>query len=735
MQLSAQTHFSQGWNINLVDQIGQLGIDQIRDAVPWGKVETRKGKYDFDHKSAQWVNDALAAGLDVVLVFNPVNPLYDKGFSIHSNKGREAFADYVVATLKAFPGVTAIEIGNEYNGNDFVKGPIANAPKSKRDDYYHELIEAVDKALIEARIDVEVIGASTHSIPVDYFAALKDNGALELLDAISIHPYTTEPEEFAEQLAVLRQVVGDEIDIHVTEFGDNFASLAQAPGYLAKMVSVMAAANVASANWYAFAEQKFFPNMELFDRGTKSETPAGKTFALLEDMLATSAGVVTEIALDSHTYLYSFGDNAAILWGEPRGIELGKGVTAYDLSGRKIRDLSAIDPDTPIILRSDAKITADSIALGQSTLIAHSFHDFDLINDPGNASGFEGPWSYFAESGKGKVHELYTMGGGFGGGEPWTPYLGTNFLRPFQVNADTITPADFSKKNNPKSEFAVVERFTASEAGLVNIKGFWDVSDHTDDGIKLTVEVNDKAIFSTVVFDKKNGHEFTLELEGIALKAGDTIDFVVSSRGNAKGDVTTREIEIHDAGGPSSPPPGEPDPAPKPAPQPNSDSTHDYAASKAGITFKGGREDDLIIGGRGENNLFGKGGDDTLIGGASADRLSGQNGSDSLFGGAGNDILNGGAGDDLLDGGKGDDLLTGGSGNDIFVFSGAFGNDTIMDFAQGDKIDLSSFGTITDFGDLEITFSNKGALITIGESTILLRKVGEDALDGEDFLF
>lgn len=53
--------------------------------------------------------------------------------------------------------------------------------------------------------------------------------------------------------------------------------------------------------------------------------------------------------------------------------------------------------------------------------------------------------------------------------------------------------------------------------------------------------------------------------------------------------------------------------------------------------------------------------------------------------------LNGGAGNDRLIGGLGADTLTGGDGNDTFVFNTALnGNvDTIVDFSEGDKIELS----------------------------------------------
>jgi len=65
-----------------------------------------------------------------------------------------------------------------------------------------------------------------------------------------------------------------------------------------------------------------------------------------------------------------------------------------------------------------------------------------------------------------------------------------------------------------------------------------------------------------------------------------------------------------------------------------------------------------------------------------------------LFGGADNDVIKGGAGNDLIFGGLGVDTLSGGAGNDTFryqdVADSAQGHaDSILDFANGDKIDLS----------------------------------------------
>lgn len=162
----------------------------------------------------------------------------------------------------------------------------------------------------------------------------------------------------------------------------------------------------------------------------------------------------------------------------------------------------------------------------------------------------------------------------------------------------------------------------------------------------------------------------------------------------------------------------------------------------------GGYGNDTLVGDTQSNTLVGSYGNDTITGGAGFDSLSGDYGFDTLdlrndagswwvdmayyearrggvsavtedyvygfeqiIGGSGNDTFNGDAyantligngGADVLNGRGGYDTLTGGAGADKFVFGGynaeyanpgqltplGLGNDTITDFAAGDRIQL-----------------------------------------------
>ncbi|MBP1805739.1 calcium-binding protein [Rubellimicrobium aerolatum] len=109
---------------------------------------------------------------------------------------------------------------------------------------------------------------------------------------------------------------------------------------------------------------------------------------------------------------------------------------------------------------------------------------------------------------------------------------------------------------------------------------------------------------------------------------------------------------------------------------------------------QGGR--DMLIGGSGRDSLYGGTSGDDLNGGSRDDLLLGESGNDTLWGEAGSDRLFGGGGDDVLRGGSGVDTLYGGGGDDIFHFlrgegpaSSRSAQDRILDFEQGDRIDLT----------------------------------------------
>ena len=130
-----------------------------------------------------------------------------------------------------------------------------------------------------------------------------------------------------------------------------------------------------------------------------------------------------------------------------------------------------------------------------------------------------------------------------------------------------------------------------------------------------------------------------------------------------------------------------------------------------------------------------------INGGSGDDAIYGEQGRDILNGGAGDDEIYGGEDNDTINGGEGDDWLDGGPGIDTFVFEPGNGNDYIMDYTSGEKIDLSAFmnadGTALTAGDVaDTTTGDSNYVIDLsdhGGGTITL--LGVTTVPEGDFMF
>ena len=155
----------------------------------------------------------------------------------------------------------------------------------------------------------------------------------------------------------------------------------------------------------------------------------------------------------------------------------------------------------------------------------------------------------------------------------------------------------------------------------------------------------------------------------------------------------------------------------------------------------GSPHDDILAGDLRDNDIYGWLGDDMLYGGPGGgdDFLSGGDGNDSLYGGAGNDILDGDGGADLLRGGRENDTLSGGAGDDTFFFAPGGGDDTVLDFGNGeDHIDLTSFEDIRSVADLVMAQQAGNLVIDLSGQdggTVTLQDVDEADILAEHFVF
>jgi serralysin len=162
------------------------------------------------------------------------------------------------------------------------------------------------------------------------------------------------------------------------------------------------------------------------------------------------------------------------------------------------------------------------------------------------------------------------------------------------------------------------------------------------------------------------------------------------------------------------------------------------ATATGNDTLDGGNGNDAILGLAGNDTLNGGNGNEVLDGGGGIDTLIGGNGDDMLFGSFGNDVLDGGNGDDVLDGGGGNDTMTGGNGPDQFVFHAGFGDDTITDLGNGDRIQFDSEVFASPQAVLDASEpagpNGEDTVITAGMNTVTLLGVQASSLQADDFL-
>lgn len=687
LRLGVATHFVHGWPTNLFANIEKTGAAVVRDGLGWSLVEQTADRYDFSKARIRYIDQLLEAGLDPVVTLMPSgNALYDGGKTVVSDAALAAFADYVVAALDRFDGLKRIEIGNEFNGANFVSGEAATSDMAVRAAYYTRILAAVHERVSAAHPDVEVIGGALHSVPVGYVRHLAAAGAFAHMNSLAVHPYGLRPEEAAEAFETLNDVLSnlpkaDRPNLVVTEFGQSLpdARLAENADYLAKMVAVFGEAGVTDAVWYALLDEDNAPhrNMGLYN-DARTANPALGTYRFLGTLLAEATP--KRIATDVAVHAYAFGQDAEgrdlwLVWGSAgAGAVAGRNLVFLDTAGSVI-DPAFIGPEAVFVRGADL-----SISPAGDSVIADSYYQFDL------QQGADSPWSYHGLKVTGTMRTLVDLdlfGGQDRVNEVWNPYLSNVGWRPFRMDAASLVPVNFSGKT--VNERQTLERFTAETAMTVEVVGSWSVGAASTDGIGVTILLNGTAIHRLT-----GKGELTALVRDVALAAGDRLDFIVDTNGAPAGDGTTRHIRLlaHD------PLVRDQEILHTHLAKDIIGTNDDLVPAPAPLAVLAGTEgaDRLVL--RVEGVARGGAGNDKLFGSAGDDRIKGRDGSDRLIGGDGADVLQGEGGDDVLIGGAGTDQLVGGAGADRFVFdTAALGMmDRIVGFslAEGDVLDFTA---------------------------------------------
>ena len=188
-------HFVTGHQRDL-DRIQAAGFKFIRMDFGWESIEKRKGEYDWSEYD-ELLGNLEARGIRPVFILDYSHHLYEETVSsenplthqIHRTvaapqhpESVAAYARWAAASARHYHGRHVIwEIWNEPNIQFW--SPKPNAAQ------YATLAVAAAKAIREAEPEATVVGPASSTFPWEFIETLFKAGALQYLDAVSVHPY------------------------------------------------------------------------------------------------------------------------------------------------------------------------------------------------------------------------------------------------------------------------------------------------------------------------------------------------------------------------------------------------------------------------------------------------------------------------------------------------------------------------------------------------------------------
>lgn len=528
--LGAVSNFGQGFVPARLEQALALGVRDFRDGISWQRSETAPGRYDFSDPRASYPALIAAAGADLSLTLNWGHALYDGGDTPTSAAAVSAFGAFAAELVRRFPDLDAIEVGNEFNGVDFVRGPLETASIAERAAAHVALLGAAAAASDAVAPEVRILGGAAHSIPGGWFGTVMGSGGAQLaaeglLDAIVVHPYTTPPEQIVRQVEVIRDIpLLEAMPIEVTEFGSDDAGLAA--GLLLRNHCQMGLAGVSRAVWYPLTDRGdgMVPLIDQVGRATE----VGLAYRMAA---AEFAGRPIEAwRPDPFTYGCVMGGDTLVAWGEPRTLRPGPGVRVRDAAGRALdaRGL-ALSMDRPLVLRAaPGSDVLAGLRLGPQRVVADSYHQFGYPGADTSGDPFRR-----AERLSGRTTPLVARPGQEREGVPWTPYLAGS-EPPLRVTAQSLVPG-----GGPGRPIEVVHAIVMPVSATVDLELLLGTPDRSEDGVSVTVTLNGRTLHAAA-----GRGALDVVLDGLALRRGDLVEVAVGPNGTAAGDVAAFRLTL-----------------------------------------------------------------------------------------------------------------------------------------------------------------------------------------------
>jgi Glycosyl hydrolase catalytic core len=508
LDVGVTVHFGQGWPESAHATLAASGAVTVREALGWRAVEARRGVYTFGDKTSGQIDRLCRDGYRVVLVTLLNNPLYDGNNTVYSPVGRKALANYLGAVAGRYADcLAAIEIGNEIN----IRANLTGVAARTRAESYVGILKSVYPAIKAAAPAVAVLGGSANSIATGFEIELADAGMLDAVDGVVVHPYRQDASNVDWELARLqaalaaRAPAGKPVPpIWITEFSKDFAAGEDAAAFYARMVTLMSAAGIERAQWYALLDQPRFPTMGLYT-GPGARKPAGEAFAYFGRGVLPRGRAIRQ-GSDPTLFHFRFGSDRQIVWGAPRPLIVTGVATARNAQGRNMPMPETVGA-TPVIIEGAA-----SLAFGPAAILADSLYGY------GRA-----PWSYHARRGRQPEFALEPIDWN------WSSFIGSPILRPAVINQLGLVAVGFNNGTD------LITRWTAAAGGRVTALACLRRRTTTGDGGVLDILHNGRSL-GTLTAAAPGDADMVQAALPVTVAAGDRIDFAIRPASDPKGD-------------------------------------------------------------------------------------------------------------------------------------------------------------------------------------------------------
>jgi len=314
--LGINIHFT-GEPARDLDLIQAGGFRLVRMDLSWEAVERTRGVYTFD------AYDQLTAGLKKrgirpIFGLQYGNKLYEQQeYAVATDAGRQAFARFAAAAAARYRGQGVIwELWNEPNFDNFWK------PKPSVDAYM-QLAKVALPAVRAADPTATIIAPALATIDLPFLEGCCKQGLLELVDAVSVHPYRqTMPETVEEDIQRLRVLIAryapDKPNLPIVDGEWGYSAVwagfneARQGQYMARQMLTNLSLGLPLSIWYDWHDKGLNPSdPELYFGVISIDYQPKPNYLALQRLTLALGGMhfVKRLVSSPEDYLLLFSDN------------------------------------------------------------------------------------------------------------------------------------------------------------------------------------------------------------------------------------------------------------------------------------------------------------------------------------------------------------------------------------------------------------------------------------------